>query len=65
MVFILGKRMDFELVKNFWPNAHSNWKVILRKKNGKTNIKEKEKDKTNVFPIYKTIQTTKEAHQLH
>ena len=54
--------MDFKIIQTSWPIAHPNWKIILRKKNGKTYIKEKKKEKTNVFPVHRTIQTTQRIH---
>lgn len=53
--------MNFEILKRYWPNAHPNWKIILRKKDGKVYIKEKEKEEDNFFPIHSTVQETEKV----
>tara|TARA_R110000803_G_scaffold74845_3_gene138947 strand:- start:13 stop:189 length:177 start_codon:yes stop_codon:yes gene_type:complete len=52
-------------IQKVWPNAHPDWKLVVRKKNGKTYSKEKKKVESNIQRILPNIQITKEVCQLH
>lgn len=60
-----NKMVSLTDIRKYWPNAHPEWKLVIRKKNGKTNFKEKEKVKTVLPGILQNVQVTKETCQLH
>lgn len=61
--------MDLEKIKRYWPNAHPEWKMILRKGNGKEKIKTKEgltpTIGTDLFRMVPIVQDAKEVCEVY
>lgn len=50
--------MQFQKIKNIFPNAHPDWVIVTVKKNGQKNFKKKKESEGTVqlWPVLQTVQ---------
>jgi len=57
--------LTIDVIKKFFPNAHSNWVLILVKPNGKKNFKTKKEKDFRLWPLVEAIQEKQAQRELH